>query len=340
MAQALSLSGGGYRGLFTAYALDALQARSIPLNGGEPEVPLANRFEIIAGTSIGGIIAIGLAIGKSTAEIVAAIKRHGPDIFKHEVTLFNGRVKFSPPRFGLLAHRYSADGLKNAIAEILGDKAGARLGEVSPGLVVTAVNQTTHMPAVFLSGPGNEYEDVRLLDAALATSAAPTYFPEHSIGTSNFIDGGIIANAPDLLALIELKRRTGQDFTNIRLLSIGTAAGVNEDRYRDPRGFGGLRLLMPTWLGGRNLMHTVLVAQEHMALKYAKNALNDAFIRIDKEPSGPQQKVIALDKTGDEASNTLKTLANDALGQHLASAELRSILRNPAVQRPICYTPR
>src|SRR6056297_286305 len=109
----LSLSGGGYKGFYTAQFLAGLEAES-------GEVPLHRRFDLIAGTSIGGILAIALSSGKTTMQkVVEAMSAHGTDIF--------GTKKPPTSQIGvawdLISHRdtarYSAEPLRKLICEIV-----------------------------------------------------------------------------------------------------------------------------------------------------------------------------------------------------------------------------
>jgi patatin-like phospholipase/acyl hydrolase len=105
--QVLALSGGGYRGLFTASILEELEKIS--------RAPLRERFDLIIGTSIGGIIACGLATGIPMAEILRAMLDRGPGIFDRRMTFFGRRIPVQIPRFGLIGSRYTAEGLKLAV---------------------------------------------------------------------------------------------------------------------------------------------------------------------------------------------------------------------------------
>jgi len=94
----LALSGGGYRGLFAAEVLVRLEAR---LKSG----PIANNFQLFAGTSVGGLIAAGLAVGRTPTEIRDAIETHGPSIFDPTVRLWGipSFRNFPAPSVGLFA---------------------------------------------------------------------------------------------------------------------------------------------------------------------------------------------------------------------------------------------
>ena len=134
----------------------------------------------------------------------------------------------------------------------------------------------------------------------MATSAAPTYFPEHRFGTSIFVDGGLIANAPDVVALMHsLQRETA---AQIQMLSIGTVSGAGGEAARTPSGLG--------WLArGKKLVDLTLAAQEKLSIEVTSNLLGGNYIRLDANPSTDQRKAIALDRTNKKASDTLRVLA-------------------------------
>ena len=189
----LSLTGGGYRGLFTAAVVAKLEQRIAPAR-------LCDRFDVFAGTSIGGLLACGLAIGVPAATLLSTLKEHGPKVFAPKTALGIRRLFATP---------YTAQPLAEAIRACLGVWADKPISDVERGLLVTAINWVEGAPVVFrnqaLGAAGASRET--LLDVCLATAAAPTFFPPHVIGKAPMIDGGLIANNPDCIALIETLKR-------------------------------------------------------------------------------------------------------------------------------------
>ena len=192
----LSLSGGGYRGLFTAALIRALEARLGP-DPARP-TPFGQRFDLIAGTSIGGILATALSCRATGAALQALLQRRGSSIFPpmrlRGLRKLLGRAPYDPQR------------LRSAICELLPDAEQQLLGEHAPALLLTTVNWTTSKLQLLGSRPTLGQRDqlgLTLMDAMLATSAAPAHFPVHSFQHHRFVDGGLAANAPDLHALLE-----------------------------------------------------------------------------------------------------------------------------------------
>jgi uncharacterized protein len=172
----LALTGGGYRGLFSAEVLAAAED--------EAHAALTNRFDMIAGTSIDGILAIGLACGVRARDLAALMREHGPEIFQPCLLSFAG----------LSRSRYDSSGLRRAIVAILGRPLAQRpFAEIPVPLVVSAVHEGTGTPHIFRSDPaaGGHGDRVPTIDVALATSAAPTYL----LGVVLPLSGGLPARA-------------------------------------------------------------------------------------------------------------------------------------------------
>jgi len=286
----LALSGGGYRGLFTATVL----ARMEDERGG---VSLARRFDMLAGTSIGGILAIGLACGVPGASLAALLPGHAPAIFR-------------PKRFtfgGLVGARYGSAGLEEAITAVLTPAVAHRpFREIPAPLIICAIDELTSAPRIFRTDAASAGlgDDVPTIDVALATSAAPTYFPPHRIGGRNHVDAGLIANAPDMLLLTEAMRLYGSSIEECHLLSVGTAGSTRLGRVRgSPGKFG--------WAARHGLIDLIMSAQEILALRQAEALGPGTFMRIDAKPPEP----IALDTVDTPTTELLVTLAHQAVNK-------------------------
>ena len=204
----LSLDGGGIKGTFSAAFLATLEE----LTGKS----VVRHFDLIAGTSTGGIIALALGLGLPAEEVLEFYLEHGPKIFP--VTGIRRRA---------LRHwvrsKHRVDSLRTAVSEILGDR---RLGESQTRLVIPSFDavsgdirlfKTAHHPRFKL-----DYQ-WRASDVALATSAAPTYLPVfHSSDGSRFVDGGVWANNPVAVAVTEAVGVLGVAPQVIEVLSVGT----------------------------------------------------------------------------------------------------------------------
>ena len=307
--QILCLSGGGYRGLYTASLLEELEAKA--------EKPLAQVFDLIAGTSIGGILAIGLAAQVPAKTLRSSFETNGAAIFPrfHKI---RGRRIFPRLGVGMLRSRYNVDGLRATIEAVLANAPDKKvLGDLKAKVLIASVDVTNNAPKLF--GVGVSESSTPLLEVALATSAAPTYFPEHRFGTSIYVDGGLIANAPDVIALIHVLKREAAE--QIQMLSIGTVGGGGGEAARQPSGLG--------WLvRGKKLVDLTLATQEKLSVQVTSELLGGNYIRLDASPSAEQMKAIGLDRTDKKASDTLKILAQNTVEQGFAQhqAKLREML--------------
>lgn len=211
--QILSLDGGGIKGIFSAAILAALEE--------DLGIKVVDHFDLIAGSSTGGIIAIGLGLGLSPKQIVAFYMTHGPSIFPGASGMWR-----------CLSHwfrrKYAADPLESALVECFGERL---FGESSKRLVIPAYNLGEDDVYIFRT-PHHERlrRDLKVpaWKVARATSAAPTYFPSfRGIAGQRLIDGGVWANNPTMVALIESFGTLSIPLERTRILSIGTTDPLN-----------------------------------------------------------------------------------------------------------------
>jgi patatin-like phospholipase/acyl hydrolase len=299
----LALSGGGYRGLFGAEVLVRLE-RAIGS-------PLTRRLALFAGTSVGGLIAAGLAIGRPAEELRDAIALHGPRIFDDRVRL-GPIILYHKPKGhygGLFRSKFNAKALEAAIDAILGDDRDLRVSDVPCPLVLVATCATSMSPFLISSlRPGTPGADLLLRDALLATSAAPGYFPALDLDLRTLVDGGLVANAPELVACAELADVRSVEPADMRILSIGTAA---PDAGAVPAQIGRRGLIK--WLKG-DLVPMILDAQEKLVTAQAAALFGRNYLRINASPAVAQGEVLALDLATDQATRTLFLLAEEATG--------------------------
>lgn len=219
----LSLDGGGVRGYLSAKILENIEQF---LNKKEGiDKPLGERFDLIVGTSTGAIIGGLLSIGKSAKDIRKFYENDIPVIFGPEMK----RNKFS----GFIWSKYKPDALVQKAQRYFDEMT---FNDVKTDLIVTSVDITTMSPRFhksdFAEKNGNRANE-KLSNAIVASASAPVYFPvaRNLIHSDYLIDGGIVANNPSMVGLIdaltferESKRGTVQPegLKDILLLSIGT----------------------------------------------------------------------------------------------------------------------
>jgi patatin-like phospholipase/acyl hydrolase len=304
----LALAGGGYLGLYTATVLADIEDRA-----GEP---LGRRFDLIAGTSVGGILAIALAFEIPMAAIQQLFLEKGTRIFSARSLPSSTIGKLRDLSRSVLGPKYDGLALRKELLARLGRKtlADALHPLVVPvtdiGLCQTKIFKTPH------SSASRGDAAVRAAMVAMATSAAPAYFPSVRIAGSLYADGGMFAVAPDQVALHEAEHFMRVPSERVRMLSIGTgtanyspSGGVTEqDGAVD-------------WLGeGRLILSLISVQQQHVQAMM-EDRLRDRYLHLDAE--WPANAGLGIDIATPAAAETLMAMA-----QHtLRPAELAKIDR-------------
>jgi uncharacterized protein len=279
----LSLDGGGIRGVFPAAFLARIEEHL--------EHPIGHYFDLIAGTSTGGIIAIGLGLGLSASDILKLYVEQGPAIFDQEHGAVENWIR---QRLRGMAHwvftKHSSVPLRHALEDVLGRR---KLGESHTRLVIPAwhpvlervyIYKTAHHPRL-----ETDYKEPAI-DAAMATAAAPTFLKPHlTESVVELIDGGVWANNPIGVAAIEAIGVLGWPGDRLKILSIGTIA----EPGKLPRRRGKLPM-------AASVARLFMAGQAHSALGTAKIITGDvhhlkAIWRIDQ--MAPEGRY-SLDNTG------------------------------------------
>lgn len=297
----LSIDGGGIRGLIPALVLTELERRS-----GRHIFEL---FDLIAGTSTGGILACALcAPDPLPAEaLVSLYEDEGPAIFDRDVFQ---RIRSGE---GLLDEKYDSGELDRALERFLGDK---RLSDARPDLIVPAYNMTEPGAYFFKTrkareDPGNE--DFPLSVVARATSAAPTYFEPLEVNGAALVDGGVFAVNPAMSAFAEVMRF--QPTAEVLLLSLGTGERTRKRSFDEVKDWG-----LAEW--AKPILDVVFDGMSDAVDYQLRHALDDGrYWRLQVELD------MASDDLDDAGENNLKLLrqhADDLI--ELRSAELDEIV--------------
>lgn len=221
----LALDGGGLRGTFTAAVLAKWDA--MIQSGGGSEI--VRHFDLLAGTSTGAILAIALGLGLSPLEILEFYRSNGPRIFPKDRRLRHW-----------LKSKHESTTLRTSLQEVFGER---KLRDSCCRLVLPTV-RAIHGEAEAIVTPHcpdrTGFFDISAVDAALASSAAPTYFDEavveNPIAAASYLDGGIWANNPVLPAIAEAVQHLKVPLNRIDVLSVGTMG--NEVDFSESLGKG------------------------------------------------------------------------------------------------------
>jgi hypothetical protein len=274
----LSLDGGGVRGAFTAAILAQWEHRL--------GRRIIDHFDLIAGTSTGGILAIGLGLGVPAKEMLNFYKQHARDIFP--LTSLSEKVWHKLRQ--LVTSKFEVEELEKQLAQAYDAGRTTTLADSQTRLLITSYNLTANTVALYRTP---HYPHAKANDAPLsvsvgrATSAAPTYFKpatvDDPIAPHEAVDGGVWANCPAMAALSEAVGVLKIPLDRIDLLSVGTAGFAP---VIDPPANAGLS----GWAA--KAADLFLKSQAQATLHYAKHLLGqEHFLRVDD----PERSVEDLD---------------------------------------------
>ena len=327
----LSIDGGGIKGLYTATILAKIEEKF--------DCRVADYFDMLCGTSTGGLLALALSLRIPARDLVAFYKKEGPEIFGHDNFISNSFRTFKQTLFG---GKFSDETLKSAIVGVLGD---SLMSDANTLLCIPSFNLMRGTPRVFkfphLEGDVPLAKYGRMADVALATSAAPTYFPIASVDNDYYIDGGVWANNPTLCGLMEaleyfvgpqkelLGPNINKKFTSYSILSLASIA--ERANWTTQGWFGFTKRRHRSFIGWRDkLFQTSLDAQSHFANNFAgklttSTAVPGYYHRIESPILAPEHyKVIGLDKASKASLIQLESFGS-SVGDHYCTRAIASI---------------
>jgi patatin-like phospholipase/acyl hydrolase len=259
----LSMDGGGIRGIMTAILLQRLE---------ESHPGFLSQIDLFAGTSTGGLLALGLAAGRSPMEMRKLYQESGEKVFAD--TILDDVRDLGK----LVGADYSLGPLKRALTEQFGAQ---RLDSLAKKVLVSSFDLDNEDPdpalrswkaKFFHNYPGSDSDgDQTIVDVALRTANAPTYFPIYQ----GFVDGGVVANNPAMCAVAQAvhPETGGQRLEDVVLLSIGT--GYNPRYVASKDGDWGLAQWAP------HLVYLVLEGSSNLADYQCRQILSTRYHRIN-----------------------------------------------------------
>ncbi len=177
---------------------------------------MVKHFDLIVGTSTGGIISLGLACEIPAREILSLYKKRGDRIFPPPATGCSGVLQW------IFGPKYETNDLKSILEEIFPNR---RFTKIEHNVAITSFDASSAKPVVFKTSyhPSlTAHRDLSVVEVALATSAAPTYFAAAHTDCGVMIDGGIWANCPVMVGVTEALSLFRCKISDIVILSIGT----------------------------------------------------------------------------------------------------------------------
>lgn len=291
----LSIDGGGIKGLYSSTILECFEEKYT--------CSISDHFDMLCGTSTGGLIALALSL-KVPAKTISSFYMDKGDFI------------FSKDRFSLLKQlfyggKYSDRNLRACLEEIFKDKV---IGDSHNLLCIPAYNYTDGNTCVFKfdhrEGDLARDNKIKYIDIALATSAAPTYFPVSEIEQLNkqYIDGGLWANNPSLVGLMEaLCHFVGKnkEYQSVQILSISSLDSSKGNPIKKNKNRSVLKwntgLLDPFFAGQAHFTHNCLtLLQKH-------SDIDIDYVRIPSTDLNEKQlKQVGMDKTTKECLTFMK----------------------------------
>lgn len=283
----LALDGGGVKGAFTASVLTTLE-QALGSSA-------ARQFDLIAGTSTGGILAVGLGMGLSPRDMMNFYRDRGPIIFP----IMRLHHKLESKLLSMVWPKYPQRVLREEIEKALYPDAKRKtLADSNSRLVIPAydavggvchVFRTPHHPLLTADNATD------IADVALATAAAPTYLPaavvQNMIASTAFFDGGVWANCPAMAAIVEAVCYLGVPLDRIDVLSIGTTEEPFTVKNKAQAGWA-------RW--GKTLIDLLMNAQVDASVRHAQLLVGEPrFLRINTMTTPGKYRLDSSGEIGD-----------------------------------------
>lgn len=259
----LSIDGGGIRGIFPAVVLAELEERFLGTGS------ISAHFDLVTGTSTGGIIALALGLGIHPREIARLYIERGQEIFPPYPNTLHGRWAHLVDWFRKWAfYRYDRTALEKLLGEFFGDH---KLGDSKLRLCIPSAEGRHGDVYIFKTPHHPDYKkdlNESMVNVACATAAAPTYFRPHDANGYRFLDGGVWANNPIMVGLVDALACYNVERHAVRILSLG----CGEDAYTVSD--------LKTKFGGLVAWHDIMYA----AMKFqSQNAMGQAGLLVGAE---------------------------------------------------------
>lgn len=322
----LSIDGGGIRGIIPAKVLAELETELHKIN---PDKQFFEHFDLICGTSTGAILAIGIALGIPPGELANFYKIYARIIFP------KWYLKVLPRKSRVfITSLYSNKQLREKLKEIFSKANGGvppLLNDLKTNVCIPAFNGTEGEITVLKTKHHEMYfRDYKLPahEVALSSASAPVYFPPHSFSYDNqfgngvlinMIDGGIFANNPTLVGILEATDKLNIPLSDLKVISIGTGKG----KY----------IIKKRWLSYNfwywfipkpRLLEIILNSQAQITEQYvafiqrmnSKAEKQFEYLRVQHEFGGDN---IDLNASSKKDINRLESIAGELAKKHLST---------------------
>lgn len=309
----LSIDGGGIKGLYSSCVLAHFEEQHNCL--------ISDHFDMLCGTSTGGLIALAASLKIPMSKVCDFYRNEGPKIFptyKKNVilSLFLGKGStWGDVKQIARGGKFSDVQLRKSLTDIFGE---TKIEESNNYLCIPSFTITKGEPVVFKKDHHNLVRDdkARYVDVALATSAAPTFFPMAEIDYfdhKQFIDGGVWANNPTMVGLLEALQYfvgKGKDFDSVNVLSVSSLSmtGGKPPGLKRERSFVNWRKdLFETSMSGQSFFTNFFMSQLHLISDMPVKYFRIPSAEISKDQIGH----IQLDIATPQSLRLISSMGND-----------------------------
>lgn len=315
----LSIDGGGIRGIIPAVILHYIE-KGLQTRSGDHNATLADYFDLVAGTSTGGILACYYLLPPLpdqtchsryfAKEAIDVYAMYGKEIFKRK-----------PLRWGIAQEKYPATGLEKVLYEKMDD---TTLAQSRKNCLITAYDITERKAVLFTSPEARKYDHKNYLmrDVARATSAAPTYFELASIqslggAASYLVDGAMYAGNPTMCAMVEANKSVFDAcahpaIQDLFIVSVGTGKEKTMYNYKKAKDWGAMQWARPVIDILLSASAEVVDYQMRQLFKVAE--CQDCYVRL--EPTLGKAKP-DMDDASDENIRQLKDAGECFVKEHV-----------------------
>lgn len=286
----LSVAGGGTSVLAAARALAELE--------NDIGWPLRRRFDLLAGTSAGSILILAIAAAIPMQAFADAWSNGIGGIFSNTSAPKGRAATLAALASSLIRSRHDGTALRAWLSKAWPD--AVKVGHLPARVMVPAVDLTEGVARVLRSHHLPHHRHAAcwsVKDLALASSAAPVFLPIHRAEGSAWADGGLFANSPDTLALMEAIGPLHVPLNNVHMLSMGSAWKMDSVPGIGPPLHWGAK----DWARGQRILKTVMFAQQGMSIEHASHALGSRHWRWQARPTQEEARRLAID-SADEGS--------------------------------------
>lgn len=342
----LCLDGGGIRGLYTATLIQQMAVRVARMSGKnhQEHLDLGSKFNLIVGTSTGSILAVALAAGVPLGCVIRLYREKASSIFHRPMPLQDERLGTKLRTLGWIVHNLFSSAneptpLRTALQHVFKEETLEQMYKRrNIALCLPTIDAASQKAWVFKTPHGTRLtrdNSYQLTDVCMASAAAPIFFPMHSVKSPNpgvstshlFVDGGLWANNPVLVGLVEALEFASSD-QKIEILSVGTCAGQRAkplNQTEAPRGSW-------QWRGGSEIVALSLEAQASVFPYLASKIIQAMSPRVALhrlgEPlvSGEESKHLALDANDPKSLDVL-----EMLGLRATDLNMSALTNSPTI---------